>query len=201
MPHDWVRPDGQVTTHDTVVAGVSAAYGATMLQVQTFEFSLAVLVGLTEVSGQAQTAEGRGLEDQLQEAIDQATRITQKITAGQAQRLLANRIDDDLLALIKPLVDWRNFLAHRYLRVRMAAGGSQLEATPQMFVELMGLALHFRDATKRITAQHSLFFDRMVQAEAPREVRAVLEELTRRIASQEPAPLPARPEPPHKEEP
>jgi hypothetical protein len=186
-PPGWINPSGQVIPAEDVRAAVAGTYGATMMTVQAFEFSLAVLVGVIELPDRVEAAEGQSFEEQMRAAIKRGIDITQKLTAGQARRRLEGRIDEDLLSEIEPLIAWRNFLAHRYLRVRFAGSG---DGTPAMFAELIDLSRHFQAATQKVTALHQRLLDERPKTNAPAPVRAAFTGMVRQMALQEPAPLP-----------
>ena len=129
------------------MTGVMGFYGATMQQVQSFELvlaSLVVAVGLMPPSNPPADAD---------EFLNEMWKLVHKASAGRMRERLAGKIPEDLMTEIEALVSWRNFLAHRYLRTRLAAatGELSLRASPEDLVELIEAAASVRRRLAAVT--------------------------------------------------
>ena len=83
------------------------------------------------------------------EFLNEMWKLVHKASAGRMRERLAGKVPQDLMTEIEVLVSCRNFLAHRYLRTRLAAatGELSLRASPEDLVELMRLQRAFADGS------------------------------------------------------
>jgi hypothetical protein len=81
-----------------------------------------------------------------------------KATPAELVRMLNGAVDDTLLADIESLIDWRNYLAHSYLVARLTYSTARTDQPTALVpdvahvLELMQLAMAYRDVTARISA-------------------------------------------------
>lgn len=106
-------------------AAVLGAYGATMLTVQTFERSLAVLV----LAQETQPWKNRTFKTDEQckayvgKQISRAIDVFQRSSAKALRNRLPDSFDLKLKDQITALIVWRDRLAHRYLVEHARLGG------------------------------------------------------------------------------
>jgi hypothetical protein len=159
----WLKSDGTVIAPEDMTAAVIGFYGSVMLQVQAFEFGLAFLVALVERTASTEPKPVE-FDKQMRALVEKWQEITQRLTAGQARNRLRGKVSDELIEYVKPLIDWRNFLAHRYLRIRMGQDG---KGTPAMAVELINLGLQYRAAVQRLNDENQERVRALPKTEAP----------------------------------
>lgn len=129
-----------------LMAATSGLYGATMLQVQSFELVLAGLVLAVELTPPSEPPADP------EAFLEKAWELVHFASAGRMHRRLKGKVQDELLAEIEALISWRNFLAHRYLRTRlMVPDGSSMTVTEADGAELITLGGAFTDGTRRAT--------------------------------------------------
>jgi hypothetical protein len=140
---------------------VFAQYGQTMFMVQSFEHALAILVGVAETCKALESADptrrlsSEALQRKLRSQTRRATHLHHKATAAELRAELKKKVDDqELLDEIEPLIEWRAFLAHRYLLARLVDRKSnELQLTQAVLDELAELAVAFNAAVERINAK------------------------------------------------
>lgn len=131
---------------------VFAMYGAVMLQVQAFEQQLAALDLLVTAQPMTETTP-KGIQRRLEKQFVKIRHLVQKATPEAITRELSGRIDDGLLDEIKFLIQWRNRLAHSYLRQRLVTvPGEKINASPDIAAELLDISIAFTSANDRIEA-------------------------------------------------
>src|SRR5450755_2001098 len=139
------------STPDPLVLAALAQYGATMLQVQTFELSLAALVLAAELRPDRH---GKSLEREVSKMFSSTWHLAQNASASEMKNRLKGKISDELTTEISALIGWRNFLAHRYLRMRFFRGGpKELSASGEVVAELLRLGQAFADGSNRVGAE------------------------------------------------
>lgn len=105
------------------------------------------------------------------------------------RRRLEGKIPDDLLSDVAALVSWRDFLAHRYLRVRLfAESATEARPTFAMPAELFELGRAFTEVTQRVTEQTFAVLDSWPARarDTPDEVRAAFEQAARAFITAQP---------------
>lgn len=140
---------------------VFAQYGQTMFMVQNFEHALAILVAVAETCKALESADPTrrlsqtALQRKLRTQTRRITHLHHKATAAELGNELKERVDDqELLDEIDPLIEWRTFLAHRYLLARLVDRKSNaLKLTQGQLDELAELAVAFNAAVERINAK------------------------------------------------
>jgi hypothetical protein len=140
---------------------VFAQYGQTMFMVQNFEHALAILVAVAETSKALESADPTrrlsptALHRELRTRTRRIVHLHHKATAAELRNEVKEKVDDEeLLGEIEPLIEWRTFLAHRYLLARLVDRKSNaLKLTQAHLDELAELAVAFNSAVERLNAR------------------------------------------------
>lgn len=162
-------------------------YGSAMLQVQMFEMALAVLVSVAEIGRSSSSSWQR----ELREVIRTKWHRFNRASASELVRLLDDtpvQLGEPLASNIKNLIKWRDFLAHRYLRVRLVKSRSSarpavIDADADTVIELQELAQAFAETATRIHGEVA----RLLAAHpkrlktTPDDVQTVMEDLARSV--------------------
>ena len=139
---------------------VMASYGRTMLAVQAFEQVLAAAVMIAQLRASIdrrqvdQKLSAKTLERRLARYAKRTNHLFHHASAAELRNELRGKFDQTLLDHLDPLIEWRDFLAHRYLFARIADHGiaAKLTLKQSPIDELAELALAFQDAAKRVDA-------------------------------------------------
>lgn len=180
---------------DPFIAATLTQYGAAMLVVQSWEVSLAALVGAASLKPpQGKPAQ---LERAIRKAVKKAWKLLQNSTASELRNQLTVLIDDEtitdrLVAEISTLNEWRNFLAHRYLRSRLF-DGSTLASTPAHVVELFKIGQAFGANSERIGAATQAKLAQLPVRDAPDAAKEVFRQAAVDILRAQPKPFGTRP--------
>lgn len=171
-------------------AWIMSQYGAAMLQVQTFEATLANFVGVIEADAKVRDPAGQqpaSLERALRPVIKRSWHLLQRASASEMRRRVEGKIDEQLLTDISTMIGWRDFLAHRYLRVRLfPSGGSDPQPTPQIAAELLEIGQAFGELTKRVGAAATAVIAGWPKREAPVGVDEALARMVRELLAVQP---------------
>jgi hypothetical protein len=124
---------------------VFGQYGHVMLVVQTFEQHLGFL-SLWHRVGEEQGLTRRNLEKTIVRFVHAMSRAT----ASELRNSVADRLDDELLAEVSRLIEWRDVLAHRYLRERARPTGASLRFARGTVRELADLKADFAEAGEHL---------------------------------------------------
>jgi hypothetical protein len=125
------------------VSRIFSEYGATMAAVQFFETTLATLV--IAIEADPETPSARWSDEQRARNI---WHLLQRATASEMKQRLRGRFEPRFLEQIAALITWRDFLAHRYLRVRLFPESlTKPVADPSLIAELRDIRSAFREAT------------------------------------------------------
>jgi len=144
-------PPGGIDTQQLTRAWVFAQYGGAMLQVQAFEANLASLLLVAERSP---TPEPTTSYRPAVKLLKRAKHLLDHGSASEMRNALKGKIAEDLLIEISELVEWRNFLAHRYLRARLfERSATELNTDFGMVVELLELGKAFGACSQRVNAE------------------------------------------------
>jgi hypothetical protein len=99
--------------------GIFAIYGATMLEVQSLELAIAILVLVVETEpGKKSNA---SLERQLKKILKRSQEAFQRNPVSVLRNKLKGKIADELYVAIDEFIPQRNHLAHSFLRERLAS--------------------------------------------------------------------------------
>jgi hypothetical protein len=143
----------QVPSNFFAQYAVMASYGHAMLAVQAFERTLAVALMIAELT---EAVARRDPDKRLApKAVDRRLRVIGKrilhtfntASASELRNCLRGRLDQGLIDEIDPLIEWRDFLAHRYLIARVGQFGSALKPHQDHIHELADLAEAFQQMT------------------------------------------------------
>ena len=108
---------------DLDMLAVLAQYGRTMLAVQQFEVSLALLAHLTSDDlGKMRKVTKRSMLVVIRRQIH----LFQRASASELRNELKGRIEADLIDKISRAIKYRDVLAHRYLRERVRSDDERL---------------------------------------------------------------------------
>ncbi len=169
------------------MTGVMGFYGTTMQQVQSFEL---VLAGLVVAVGLMPPSNPPADPDEF---LNEMWKLVHKASAGRMRKRLAGNIPEDLMTEIEALVSWRNFLAHRYLRTRLAAatGELSLRASPEDLVELMRLQRALAEGSQPLHEGTAAVLAKAVATREmasvpPRAVYAAIEDSLKRMVLAQP---------------
>jgi hypothetical protein len=132
-----------------------------MFMVQNFEHALAILVAVAETSKALESADPTrrlsptALHRELRTRTRRIVHLHHKATAAELRNEVKEKVDDEeLLGEIEPLIEWRTFLAHRYLLARLVDRKSNaLKLTQAHLDELAELAVAFNSAVERLNAR------------------------------------------------
>jgi hypothetical protein len=176
---------------DPFVAATLTQYGAAMIAVQAWEGALAALVGTVSIK----PSQGKPvpLERAVRKAFRRSWKLMHNSTASELRNLLRDLVDgeivtDALVEEISALNEWRNFLAHSYLRSRLFEG-STLKPNPTHIVELFQVGQAFSKSSERIVGATQSALARLPKSAPPESVRQVIEQLGRDIVNHQPAPF------------
>jgi hypothetical protein len=178
----------ETTPTEPPILAVLGQYGLAMFQVQAFEGSLAALVSVAE----ANPTKRETLDRALQRSLKTTTHLFQRASAAELHRRLVGKLDDDLLADVRALIDWRDFLAHRYLRTRLLGAQYELrvDAAANLITELTELGTAFHKTMARVLeASNAIVESWPPKSLPPEEVQAVMLAASRSVLLAEPPPF------------
>jgi hypothetical protein len=95
------------------MAAVLAFYGTTMLTVQVFERNFAVLAAAAQVDPRRPAK--KTLEREVKFVLKRHLHLMQTASASELLGMLNEHVSDELIENLRPLIKWRNRLAHTYL--------------------------------------------------------------------------------------
>lgn len=131
-----------------MLQAVFLAYSSAMIGVQMFEARLADLLLRIEVRN--------GDLAHVDEALGRMSELARKKSAGWLHARVGPHLEDKtLLAALGPAIKWRNRLAHRYLREKLAA---RRLAEPATAAELSDLARRYLRLVERLSTETARLF-------------------------------------------
>jgi hypothetical protein len=171
---------------------VFSQYGRLMLAIQLFEVQLIGAAMLASAKDPLASPQRVNVKRGIKKVVKRAIHLNFKATATEARNSAAKVLPADLMEDVDRAIKWRNRLAHRYLREKIADTQNG-EFAPGTYGELVKLTDSFDRLGKRLARENERIGSSWPEdTSAPPEIATVLENAMRAILKGGPPPQQSR---------